>query len=139
MPNVATKLFREPGEAREAVSQLKAKGFKDNEIVVVASKSRVNELGADVKATPDMKKLADLGLSEEAADYYQYSIPLGGIVVGVSADEGRLAQAKEALRAVPVCSCSDRICDTSPGFRLASRMTATNPIDAPMSGDFRKY
>ena len=57
----------------------------------------------------------------------------------VKADEAKLEDAKQVLRAVPVCSCGDRICGTSPGFQVASRMSATNPIDAPMSGDFRRY
>ncbi len=139
MPKVATKLFREPGEAKQAVNDLKAKGFKDDEIVVLASAQRTKDLGADVKAVSDPSKLTQIGVPEDTVNYYQYSIPSGSIVVGVQADEARVAQAQEVLRAVPVCSLGNRIRGVSPGFHAAGRMSATNPIDAPMSGDFRRY
>lgn len=139
MPKIATKLFREPDEAKEAVGQLKAKGFKAEEIVVLASAERSKSLGPDIKPMSDPGKLAEMGVPEHTVNYYRYSIPSGGIVVSVQADEGRVADAQEVLRAVPVCGCGDRICGTSPGFQVASRMSATNPIDAPMSGDFRRY
>ncbi|MEE8372418.1 MAG: hypothetical protein V3R87_01600 [Dehalococcoidia bacterium] len=139
MPKAATKLFREPQEAKQAIGDLKAKGFKDDEIVVLASAERAKELGADVKTATDPSKLTQIGVPEDTVSYYQYSIPSGSIVVGVQADESRVAQAQEVLRAIPVCSLGDRIRGTSPGFQKASRMTATNPMDAPMSGDFRRY
>jgi hypothetical protein len=139
MPKAATKLFREPEEAKQAVSDLKAKGFKEEEIVVLASAERARELGADIKAATDPGKLVQIGVPEDTVNYYQYSIPSGSIVVGVQADESRAAQAQEVLRAVPVCSLGNRIRGVSPGFQKAGRMTATNPVDAPMSGDFRRY
>ena len=139
MPKVTTKLFREPGEAKQAVNGLKAKGFKDDEIVVLASAQRTKDLGADVKAVSDPSKLTQIGVPEDTVNYYQYSIPSGSIVVGVQADESRVAQAQEVLRALPVCSLGNRIRGVSPGFQAAGRMSATNPIDAPMSGDFRRY
>ena len=139
MPKAATKLFREPQEAKQAVSDLKAKGFKEDEIVVLASEARAKELGSDIKAATDIGKLAQIGVTEDTVNYYQYSIPMGGIVVGVQGDEAKLAQAQEVLRAVPVCSLGDRIRGVSPGFLKAGRMSATNPVDAPMSGDFRRY
>lgn len=139
MPKAATKLFREPQEAKQAIGDLKAKGFKDDEIVVLANAERAKELGADIKAATDPSKLAQIGVPEDTISYYQYSIPSGSIVVGVQADESRSAQAQEVLRAVPVCSLGDRIRGTSPGFQKAGRMTATDPMDAPMSGDFRRY
>jgi hypothetical protein len=138
MPDVATKLFREPLEAKKAVEELKAKGFKDDDILVVATAERAKALEG-LKAETDASKLAGMGVYEETIEYYKYSLPSGGIVVSVKADESKLEDAKQVLRAVPVCSCGDRICGTSPGFQVASRMSATNPIDAPMSGDFRRY
>ncbi len=138
MPNVATKLFREPLEAKRAVDDLKSKGFKDDDIMVVASDQRAKAIEG-VKAQTDADKLAEMGVIQETIDYYKYSLPSGGIVVAVKADEAKLDEAKKVLRSVPVCSCGDRICGTSPGFQVASRMSATNPIDAPMSGDFRRY
>ena len=138
MPNVATKLFREPLEAKKAIEDLKAKGFKDDDILVVATAERAEALKG-LKAETDAGKLAEMGVYEETIEYYKYSLPSGGIIVSVKADEAKLEDAKQVLRAVPVCSCGDRICGTSPGFQVASRMSATNPIDAPMSGDFRRY
>ena len=139
MPRVATKLFREPGEAEQAVSELKAKGYKAEEIVVITNEPRARELGADIKPLSDVSKLTEMGVPEATVKYYDYGVSAGGIVVSVQADEARVAKAQELLRAVPVCSCDDRVCGTSPGFQSASRMSATNPIDAPMSGDFRRY
>ena len=139
MAKVAAKLFREPGEAKEAIGELKAKGFKKEEIVVLTSAERAKDLGGDIKPVSDVGKLTEIGVPEETVNYYQFGITSGGIVVSVQADESRVAQAQELLRAVPICSCEDRICGTSPGFQAASRMSATNPIDAPMSGDFRRY
>ena len=139
MAKVAVKLFREPGEAKEAIGELKAKGFKKEEIVVLTSAERAKDLGGDIKPVSDVGKLTEIGVPEETVNYYQFGITSGGIVVSVQADESRVAQAQELLRAAPICSCEDRICGTSPGFQAASRMSATNPIDAPMSGDFRRY
>jgi len=139
MAKVATKLFREAGEASTAISELKAKGYKPEEILVVADKERSKKLGGDVKAVSDVSKLAEMGVPEVTLNYYQYLLKAGGIVVGVHADEGRVAQAQELLRGVTPCTCDDRTCDTSPGFNAASRMAATNPLDATMSGEFRRY
>jgi len=139
MPKVATKLFREAGEVKQAVSALKDKGFKAEEIEVLANKERGKELGSDVKSTTDAGGLAKLGVPDETVDYYKFSIESGGIVVSVQADEGRIAQAQQVLRAAPVCSCEDIICGASPGFQAGGRMTATNPLDASMSGEFRRY
>ena len=138
MANVATKLFREPGEAKEAVEALKAKGFKAEEIVVIAGSGRAGSL-SELKPASDTAKLTEMGVPEATINYYQYSLDAGGIVLAVQGDEARIGQAEEALRAVPVCSCGDRICGVSPGFLKASRMSATNPLDAEMSGDFRRY
>ena len=139
MANVATKLFREPGEANTAIDGLKSKGFKPKEIVVVASKERSKQLGGDIKAVSDGNKLKEMGVPEATVEYYQTLLPAGGIVVAVKADEGRVAQAQELLRGVAPCQCDDKACDTSPGFYAANRMAATNPLDATMSGEFRRY
>jgi hypothetical protein len=138
MANVATKLFREPAEAKQAVEELKAKGFKAEEIFVVAGAERAKSL-SELNPASDAEKLSAAGLPEATVNYYRYSLDAGGIVVGVQADEARVGQAQEALRAIPVCSCGDRVCGVSPGFLKASRMSATNPLDAEMSGDFRRY
>jgi len=139
MAKAVTKLFRDLGEAKTAVDGLKAKGYKPEEVVVVASAERSKELGGDVKPVSDPDKLQAMGVPEATVDYYKYVVPAGGIVIGVQAEESRLAEAQEILRGVEACECGERACDTSPGFGAAGRMSATNPLDATMSGDFRKF
>jgi hypothetical protein len=139
MSKVAAKLFREPEGARQAVGDLKAKGFKDAEIAVIANEKRAKELGPDVKSVSDVAKLTEIGVPEATVNYYRSGVSTGSIVVSVQGDDDRVAQAQELLRGAPICSCENRICGTSPGFQVASRMSATNPVDAPMSGDFRRY
>ena len=139
MSNVASKLFREPGEAKEAIKELKAKGYTAEEMVIVASPKSSKLLGKGIQSIPDAGKLAEIGVPTETIDYYKYAVSSGSVIVTVKADEKRIVQAKEVLRAVPVCSCKESSCGTSPGFQFAGRMSATNPVDAPMSGDFRRY
>ncbi|MCJ7521274.1 MAG: general stress protein [Dehalococcoidia bacterium] len=139
MAKVATKLFREPKEAIEAVSVLKGKGYKEDAIVVITSAERAKTLATDVKPISDMGKLTEMGVPEDTVNYYQYPVEIGGILVVVQGDEGGVAQAQELLRGVVACPSEDRSHGTSPGFLQASRMSATNPLDAQMSGDFRRY
>ncbi len=139
MAKVATKLFREPKEAMEAVSVLKGKGYKEDAIVVITSAERAKTLATDVKPISDMGKLTEMGVPEDTVNYYQYPVEIGGILVVVQGDEGGVAQAQELLRGVVACPSEDRSHGTSPGFLQASRMSATNPLDAQMSGDFRRY
>lgn len=139
MAKVATKLFREPKEAIEAVSVLKGKGYKEDAIVVITSAERAKTLATDVKPISDMGKLTEMGVPEDTVNYYQYPVEIGGILVAVQGDEGGVAQAQELLRGVVACPSEDRSHGTSPGFLQASRMSATNPLDAQMSGDFRRY
>jgi hypothetical protein len=82
-----------------------------------------------------------LGISEEVAKYYDFGISLGGALISVHADEARLPQAQEILRAADVLAAppTGEMWATSPGFALAERMTETDPLDAKMTGDFRKY
>ena len=139
MSTMVAKLFRDPEEAKRAVGELKDKGYKPEEIGVLSGAERAKEMGADVKSTSDAGKLAEMGIPEATVDYYQYAIESGGIVVSVQTDESRMNQVQELLRTVPICACESRIHGTSPGFKVADRMSATNPMDAPMSGDFRRY
>ena len=139
MAKAATKLFREPGEANAALDGLKAKGFKPEEVVVVANEERAKAIGGDVKSVSDPGKLAGMGVPEATVDYYKYVVSVGGIVVGVQGDEARVAEAQALLRGVEPCACDEQACDTSPGFYAAGRMSATNPLDATMSGDHRRF
>jgi len=127
MPEVIAKLFREPNDADQAINELKAKGY---DVEVIRS-------GADLVEIA----LAESGLSEEALSYYRLGLTLGGMVVRVSTDESKADEARNILRVTGVRPLTERAPQwaNSPGFAAASKMSATNPIDAPMSGDFRKY
>ena len=126
MPKMVTKLFRKPEDATQAVADLKAKGYEAEVIKGGASSE---------------KELVELGLSGQAADYYQIGLSLGGTIVKVAADEAQAEEINKLLLAIGFDELRERPAQwsTSPGFVLAERMSATNPIDAQMSGDFRKY
>ena len=94
------------------------------------------------EATELATALAELwDIPEETLSYYQSSLSLGGILVSVYAEEARLEGARQLLRKAGVRPLAERspMWASSPGFTTASKMSETNPIDAPMSGDFRKY
>ena len=86
--------------------------------------------------------LADLlGLSQEAVKYYEFGLTAGGVLISVHTDKARLPQAQEILRSADalVAAAKGEMWGSSPGFASAGRMTETNPIDAKMTGDFRRY
>ena len=161
MPKVQTKLFRKPEDAKKAIHNLKEKGIKAEEIGVVTSGKGVKEIGESVKPAAEVssvtamghatslskagsdlaKSLAEFwGVPEDTVNYYQRGISLGGIVVSVHADDAHAEKALEVLRAASAHPRKKApLQEISPGFLKASRMSATNPIDAPMSGDFRRY
>jgi len=160
MPKVQTKLFRRPEDAKKAINELKAKGFKAEEIGIVTSGKGKKEMG-DVKPVADVgpvtamghaaslsqggsdlaKALGEFwGVPEDTVNYYQRAVSLGGIVVSVHADDAHAEKAHEVLRAAAAHPRKKMpLQEISPGFLKASRMSSTNPIDAPMSGDFRRY
>jgi hypothetical protein len=160
MPKVQTKLFRRPEDAKKAISELKAKGFKAEEIGIVTSGKGKKEMG-DVKPVADVGPVTAMGhatslshagsdlakalgefwsVPEDTVNYYQRAVCLGGIVVSVHADEAHAEKAHEVLRtATAHPRKKSPLQEISPGFLKASRMSCTNPIDAPMSGDFRRY
>jgi len=162
MPKVVTKLFREPDRAEKALNELKAKGYQAKEIGVVASQdkavasgvspvanSSLADAGAVVlagavagvaKEKDPVAALAALwGISEETLNYYKIGVFLGGVVVSVHAEEKKAEKARELLRAVEAEGERCLVWTPSPGFLQAERMSATNPVDAKMTGDFRKY
>lgn len=121
---IVTKLFKDSKAFEQAMKSLKDKGYEAN----------VLEQGADVK-----RELSDSGLSDEALDYYELGLALGGKLVKVVTDDREGAQSilrqagsKAGVEQMDMWS-------SSPGFVEEERMSATNPIDAPMSGDFRMY
>ncbi|MFC1905884.1 hypothetical protein ACFLWJ_00180 [Chloroflexota bacterium] len=122
MASAVVKLFRMPEEAQKALGELKDQGYTAEDISV---------------ASPEA--LADSwGLDEETVKYYQFGVALGGILVGVKADEAKASEVRKIMRSAESSPEREKIA-SSPAFKQASRMSATNPIDAPMSGDFRKY
>jgi hypothetical protein len=66
---------------------------------------------------------------------------MGGILISVQTDEARIPQAREVLRnaSVEATPAIEGMWASSPAFPAAERMSATDPIDAKMTGDFRKY
>jgi hypothetical protein len=60
MPKVQTKLFRRPEDAKKAISELKAKGFKAEEIGIVTSGKGKKEMG-DVKPVADVGPVTAMG------------------------------------------------------------------------------
>jgi len=161
MAKVQTKLFRIPEDAKKAISDLKAKGFKAEEIGIVTNGKGKKELDDNIKPAADVGSVIAMGhatsLSKAGNDlakalaefwsvpadtvaYYQRAVSLGGIVVSVHADDAQAAKAHEILRAASAHPRKKMsLQQISPGFLKASRMSSTNPIDAPMSGDFRRY
>lgn len=166
MPKTIARLFRDPESAQKAVAELLAKGYKQDEIgllmrlrdgrrllSLVGSQTteinlpRVGEvtaLGALSKALAQQKDDAAkalasvLGATSETYGYYELGLTAGGIVVTVHGEEAHLAQALRLLRSassqLPIGKKSP-----NPGFNNAARMSATDPMDAKMTGDFRRY
>lgn len=160
MAKVQTKLFRKPEDAKKAIHELKAKGIKAEEIGVVTSGKGVKEMGDSVKSVAEVGSVTAMGhatsleggsdlakalsefwsVPEDTVNYYQRGISLGGIVVSVHVDDAHAEKAHEVLRAASAHPRKKMpLQEISPGFLKASRMSSTNPIDAPMSGDFRRY
>ena len=160
MPKVQTKLFRRPEDAKKAIHELKAKGIKAEEIGIITSGKGVKEVGDSLKPSASvgsmtamghatsLKEGSDMakalgefwGVPEDTVNYYQHVVSLGGIVVSIHADDAHAEKVHEVLRAATAHPRKKSpLQEISPGFLKASRMSSTNPIDAPMSGDFRRY
>ncbi|HEX78417.1 MAG TPA: hypothetical protein G4O03_08465 [Dehalococcoidia bacterium] len=168
MAKVACRVFRDPRNAQAAIEELVAKGFRGEEIGVVArdkelvarlvGQQAVVELqhpemdkvtaagplaevmaraGQDGELTAAMAQALDI--SEERYNYYEFGISVGQVLVSVHTSDQQLAQARQILRSAEAPPPTLPVRESSPGFVQAERMSATNPIDAPMSGDFRRY
>jgi hypothetical protein len=167
MAKAIAKLFRDPQNAEKAIKELKTHGFDIKEIGILmrqgdeahllhsltkgtaSAQASLPEVGTTIgtgplaaalkQADPGTALTEALGITPEAYEYYRFGILVGGILVSVHDSEERLAKAGAIMRAaVP----KPQVLETgakSPGFAIAERMNATNPMDAPMSGDFRKY
>ena len=166
MPEVVVKLFRELEDAKKVIEQLKSKGYRDEEIgILTVDKGDRGEFAPDVKPEAKGVSLAVVGpvvargvtasavkgaepeaalaqlwcIPQETFNYYQFGLGLGGIVVSVQAEGDRAEEARKLFRAAGGAGERAPMWNTCPAFNAASRMSATNPIDAPMSGDFRRY
>jgi len=168
MAKVACRVFRDPRNAEAAVRELEAKGFRGEEIGVVArDKELVAKLAGQRAAVelqhPEMDKVTAAGplvevlaqagqdgglaaamaqaleVSEERYNYFEFGISVGQVLVSIHTSDQRLAEARHILGAAEAAPEAVPTKESSPGFVQAERMSATNPMDALMSGDFRKY
>jgi len=167
MAKAITKLFRDPKDAEKAFKELLKCGFDARDIGILMLQgegfrrlqSALKGIASERTSLPDIGTVIGIGpiasaiqqsdpgnaliqalnITPEAYEYYRFGILVGGILVSVHDSEERLIKAQAVLRAsVP----KPKVMETgarSPGFAVADRMNATNPMDAPMSGDFRKY
>jgi len=142
MPKTIVKLFRDPARAAKAADELKTQGFKAEDIgLLVSDEAIANKLGT--KTTADIgKALSQVeDIPEEAVKYYQQSASLGGILISVKGDDASLDKAQGIMRQADFADAPQYfdMWSSSPAFPVAEKMSATDPLDAKMSGDFRKY
>ncbi|MFC1919731.1 hypothetical protein ACFLWX_02945 [Chloroflexota bacterium] len=71
------------------------------------------------------------------ASYCEFSLGSGAVVIAAQVDEAKTADAKKVLK--EAAAAVRKVESATPGFYVASRMSGTNPIDAEMTGDFRRY
>ena len=129
MPKTLAKLFRDQAELDTIMETLKSQGYKKDSLVTIKGQ-------VDIAAA-----LADCEPSEAALDYYKMGLTLGGTVLMVTADDAKVDALNVTLRAVGTREMTDIPLpwSTSPGFANCEKQSCTHPIDASMSGDFRKY
>ncbi|MBI4287119.1 MAG: hypothetical protein HY671_01670 [Chloroflexi bacterium] len=167
MTKTIARLFRDPESATKAIGELLAKGYKQEEIgllmrlkdgrrllSLVGSKTaevtlpRVGEVTALGALAKDLaaekedagKALAKaIGASPETYSYYEFGLTTGGVLVTVHGEEAHLAQALRLLRSAQNGVLPIQRKTPNAGFNNASRMAATDPMDAKMTGDFRRY
>lgn len=165
--SVVSKVYREPKEALKAIESLSSHNFHARDIGVMVRDNAVGEMihlkhnkyptakitvpGAGALLLmgslasfkkpengiePELAKC--LAVNEDKLKYYLNDIVFGSVVVSVIADEASAAKAENILKEAESV-VRFQVNPKTAGFNKASRMVATNPIDAPMSGDFRKY
>ncbi len=119
-----SKLFRKPEDAAKAAADLK--GMGGNVSVI--------EKGSE-------SQLDSMGLSEQSVDYYKMGLSIGGKVVKADIDDAKVDEANKLLIDTGFNELTERPAQwaTSPSYVQAERMSATNPMDAEMTGDFRVY
>lgn len=141
MAKVVAKLFRDPLSAEKAAKELKSQGFKADEIgILVRDREKAERLGTEATEEIGAALTNLLDLPDEALRYYEFGVTVGGVLISVHSDETRLPQAREILRGADVgVVARGEMWASSPAFPAAGRMTETDPIDAKMTGDFRRY
>jgi hypothetical protein len=164
MAKAIAKLFRNPESATRAIDELKAQGYKEADLGILLRPKDRDRLGPLAKQAaqldfpgvgevlavgslaqglsegggdPSKALVQALDVSPEAWDFYQFGLSLGGILVSVHGEGEHLAQAPRILRSAETQPQATE--PPSPGFATASRMTATDPLDEKMTGDFRRY
>lgn len=163
MPKVVSKLFRRPENAHKAIELLQSQGFKEEEIGILASARECQKVvsgdgnlvqvqlpeGGACCARGPLVKIAEeddplnaltklLEIPDDIRDYYQFGLSMGAVLVSVHCEDASRQQlAGRLLREADVVVTVE---SPSPGFaKMAGYMTQTNPLDAQMSGDFRRY
>jgi len=160
--SVISKLFRRPENAHRAIELLRSQGFKEEEIGILARARECQKVisgdgnivqvrlpqGEICCARGPLSRLAGeadplesltriLEISEDIRDYYHFGLATGAVLVSVHCeDSSRQQLARRLLREADVIVTVE---SSSPGFAMAGYMTQTNPLDAQMSGDFRRY
>jgi len=148
------KLFRDPGHAARAVADLLAKGFKAEEIGILAKAEVGLEVARKAGKVPSRRQLSGVGevialgplaqdeeaplkaleLPQDVLGYYEIGLKLGGVLLTVHSQKKEGEARRLLLRAEVTLGEK-----AGGGFPRAERMTATDPIDTKMTGDFRRY
>ena len=141
MAKTVVRLFRDHLSAEKDAKELKAQGFKADEIgILVRDSEKAERLGTEPTEEIGSALTNLLDLPDEALKYYEFGVTVGGVLISVHSDETRLAQAREILKGADVgVVARGEMWASSPAFPAAGRMTETDPIDAKMTGDFRRY
>jgi len=141
MAKAVLRLFRDLLSAEKAAKELQSQGFKAEEIgILVRDRQKAERLGTETTEEIGAALTNLLDLPDEALKYYEFSVSIGGILISVHTDETRLPQAQEILRGADIgVAARGEMWASSPAFPAAGRMTETDPTDAKMTGDFRRY
>lgn len=86
-----------------------------------------------------LAKVAEL--PEGRIGFYQFGLATGGVLISVHAEGKRAEEARTLLRQLETATIgtTGQTWVNCPSFVGGNRMTETNPRDAEMTGDFRRY
>ncbi|MBI2957343.1 MAG: hypothetical protein HYY32_00730 [Chloroflexi bacterium] len=167
MSKLVSRLYRDPADAKQAVEHLVASGYKAHDIGILARTEDMARqvLGGKVgnisfhtvaehlvaagclipaltrlpgQASKFSETLKEaLGVGQEVGEYYEFGLGANGVLVVVQTEEAKAGEVRAILG--QSASAAKVAGNSSPGFVKAGRMSSTNPVDATMTGDFRKY